>query len=229
MSPNSIHSNKFWSAAGQFFGRVFILLGLPLLAWGLGSTAGFFSNPVRTSFAVVVIVQALVYAWLDYRAPPHSVGEHAHELASLHAIPFEMIFVVSAYSDSRNSATWNENMPLHWLGLGIYVIGAILATWATMTWVNHLRRAAGNACEDPVLLVEGPYRFIRYPPLLALIFYCLGVSILFRSWFGLALTIPLIAAIGYRSRTLDSIYADRYSRAWPLRSYRSKRFIPFVY
>jgi hypothetical protein len=128
MSLNLIPTNKFWPAARQFFGRVFIFLGLPLLAWGLGSTAGFFSDPLRTSFAVVVIVQALIYAWLDYCAPPHSTGEHVHEFASLHAILFEMIFVVPAYSDSRNSATWNENMLLRWLGLGIYVIGATLAT-----------------------------------------------------------------------------------------------------
>ncbi len=59
--------------------------------------------------------------------------------------------------------------------------------------------------------------------------YSLGFAIAFRSWVGLALMIPLIAVVVNRTDKLDKGFAEQYRVAWPLRSYRSKRIIPFLY
>jgi protein-S-isoprenylcysteine O-methyltransferase Ste14 len=109
------------------------------------------------------------------------------------------------------------------------VLGAAFSTWTNLTWAVHLRREAGVALSDPVLLSAGPYKSIRYPSLLYLIFYCLGFAILFRSWIGLALIIPLIAAILYRIRHLEAAYARQYKKVWPLRCRTSWRIIPYLY
>ena len=59
-----------WPASWQFFSRCFIMLGLPLIGWGLADLAGFFSNPVRVAIAMIVLVLALAQAWMVYVTPP---------------------------------------------------------------------------------------------------------------------------------------------------------------
>ena len=70
MTIKDIFKSKVWPALWQLFSRSFVLMGLPLLAWGLDDLAGFFSNSVRTSYVIVVAAQALLHAWMIYIAPP---------------------------------------------------------------------------------------------------------------------------------------------------------------
>lgn len=229
MTLKDIFKSKIWPALWQLFSRSFILMGLPFLAWGLDDLAGFFSNPVRISYIVVVAIQALLHAWMTYTSPPEPPHEHRFDMARWHAYMFETIFVLSAFGDRRNILTWIETPSLRWLGLGIYLIGAALSVWANLTWVNHLRNAGERAFDDPVLLFEGPFKWIRYPSMLALIFYCLGFAIAYRSWIGLALMFPLLAGMINRINNFERIYAEQYQKIWPLRRHTSKRIIPFLY
>ena len=208
------------------------MLGLPLIGWGLADFAGFFSNPVRVAIAMIVLVLALAQAWMVY-VTPQQPNEAEAEVRSTrlkwHSTLFEIILILAAFGDRRDILTWNENQLLRWVGLGIYLLGAILSIWAGLTWVNHLRREGESAVDNPVLLHEGPFKSIRYPTLLCLLLYSLGFAIAFRSWIGLALMVPLIAVVVNRTGKLDSGFAEQYRVAWPLRSYRSKRIIPFLY
>ena len=229
MTLSNIFKSQVWSALWQLFSRAFVLMGLPLLAWGLDDLAGFFSNAARTSYVIVVAVQALLHAWMIYIAPPRPNQEHHFDIARWHAYMFETIFVLAAFGDRRNTLTWSENPSLRWLGLGIYLIGAILSAWANLTWVNHLRNEGERAVDDPVLLFDGPFKWIRHPAMLSLIFYCLGFAIAYRSWIGLALMIPLMGGIVNRIKNIERIYAEQYKKVWPLRRHTSKRVIPFFY
>jgi protein-S-isoprenylcysteine O-methyltransferase Ste14 len=125
--------------------------------------------------------------------------------------------------------TWDATWAVGWLGLGIYLIGSGLSLWANFTWVSHSRHAGDHACDNPVLLREGPFRWLRYPGLLCLGFYGLGFSIMFQSWLGLALMIPLISIVTRRVKILEREYADQYPKVWSARCQTSKRLIPFVY
>ena len=208
------------------------MLGLPLIAWGLADLAGFFSNPVRVAIAMIVLALALAQAWMVYvspKQPNEAKAEVRSTRLKWHSTLFELILILAAFGDRRDILTWNENQLLRWVGLGIYLLGAILTIWAGFTWVNHLRREGVSADDNPVLLCEGPFRWIRYPTLLCLFLYSLGFAIAFRSWIGLALLVPLIAVVVNRTGKLDRDFAEQYRVAWPLRSYRSKRIIPFLY
>jgi len=224
-----ILKNKIWPALWRCFSVCWIYLGLPLLAWGGSDLAGFLSNPVRASFFIVVIASAIFSAYLVYITPPHPEGEHRFDLGRWHAYMFETIFVLSSFGDRRGILAWTENPALRWMGLGIYLIGTGIFIWSNLTWVNHLRREAERAVEEPVLLFEGPFHWIRYPSLLYLAIYCLGFALMFRSWVGLFLMIPLIAGIINRIDNLEKIFAEKYKRVWPLRRHASKKLIPFLY
>lgn len=224
-----IFKHRIWSALWRCFSICWIFLGLPLLAWGVNDLRGFLSNPVRTSFLVVVTVSALISARLVYITPPQPEEEHRDDLGRWHAYMFETIFVLSAFGDRRGILAWAENPTLRWLGLGIYLIGTGISIWSNFTWVNHLRREAERAVDNPVLLFEGPFHWIRYPSLLYLSIYSLGFALMFRSWVGLFLMIPMILGILNRINSLEKIFAEKYKRVWPLRRHTSKKLIPFLY
>jgi protein-S-isoprenylcysteine O-methyltransferase Ste14 len=130
MRLGSISPQRQSSARGR-------VIGLPLIAWGVGDLAGFLSNPARLCMAAIMLVQALIHA--------------------------------------------------------------------------------------------GLFKWIRYPSLFYLIFFCLGFSIASRSWIGLALMIPLMAGIFNGANHLDRVFGKRYRHEWSRRCYKSKRVIPFVY
>ena len=224
-----ILKSRFWPAANQMFSTCFIYLGLTLLVWGLNDFTGFIANPVRASFVVVVLVQAGILAWLVYITPPHPEHEHHFDLARWHAYMFETIFVLAAFGDRRNVLAWQENMPLRWLGLIIYLIGMGVVMWANITWVNHLRREGPRAVAHPVLLFDGPFAKIRFPTMLGMAIYCLGFVLMFRSWIGLALMLPLIGGIINRINNMEKVFAIEYKKNWPLRRHTSKRLIPHLY
>lgn len=214
---------------GQFLTVAFIFLGLALLAWGVSYLKAYFLNPVRTSFAIIVMIQSLFTAWIVYASPPHAEAEHRLDLARWHAYMFETIFVLAAFGDRRGILAWDENMPLRWTGVAIYLLGLALSIWSNITWLHHLQREGGRAQEHPVLLFEGPFQWIRHPSLLSLAFYCLGFTFMFRSWVGLTLMLPLIWGIINRIHSMEKIFEMRYKRVWAMRRHTSKRLIPYLY
>jgi len=224
-----IFKSKIWPALGRCLSICWIFLGLPLLAWGMDDLHGFLSNPVRAGFFGVVILSALISACLVYVTPPQPEGEPRFDLARWHAYMFETIYVLSAFGDRRGILAWAENPALRWTGLGIYLIGTGISIWSNLTWVNYLRREAERAVDNPALLFEGPFHWIRYPSLLYLAIYCLGYAFMFRSWVGLFLMIPLMAGILNRIDNMEKINAERYKRVWPLRRHTSKKIIPYLY
>jgi protein-S-isoprenylcysteine O-methyltransferase Ste14 len=221
--------SRYWSALSQFLYTSSLLLGLSFVAWGLEDLPSFFSNPVRATFALVALAQALINAGMAYVAPTEPKHEYRFDLASWRSFLVEMIIVLAAFSDRRNLLTWEENLFLRWAGLGVYLIGYAFSIWTNWTWVKHLQREGPRAMDHPVLLFEGPFKRIRYPSMVYLILYCLGVTILFRSWLGLILLVPLINSIINRINNLEKIFEVQYKQIWPLRRHTSKRIIPYLY
>lgn len=221
--------SKYWAALSQFLYTSLVLLGLAFLAWGLDELPAFFSNPARAAFSFVVLIQSLLNAAMAYVTPPEPKHEYRFDIASWHSFMFEAIFVLAAFGDRRDALVWQENLPLRWAGLGIYLIGYTLSMWTNLTWIKHLQREGSRAMEHPVLLFEGPFKRIRYPFMMYLVFYCLGFAILFRSWIGLVLMIALIGGIVNRINNLERIFEVRYKNIWPLRRHTSKRIIPYLY
>ena len=226
---DKILKSKVWPVLGQFIYTVLVLLGLPIIVWGTEALRTFFANPVRLIFSIVVFFQALVSAWFVAITPPEPPHEHRFDLAHWHSHMFEAIVALAAFGDRRGILAWNQNNVVRWIGLGVYLIGVTLSIWSNYSWIKHLRTEARLALNHPVLISEGPYKLIRYPSFLYLIFYALGFALMFRSWIGIALMVPLLGGILNRINSLEKIFAEEYKKIWPLRRHTSKRLIPYLY
>jgi protein-S-isoprenylcysteine O-methyltransferase Ste14 len=229
MSTIELIKTRLWPIAWQVFSRLFIMLGLALLGWGIDDLKGFIANPVRATFLVIVLLQALLQNWMLLGAPPQPEQEHQIDLEHWQYSMVELIFILAAFGDRRNILTWGDNPAMRWVGLGIYLLGSSLATWASLTWLNHLRRAGWQEYENSALLTEGPFHWIRYPNLPVLFFYGFGFALAFRSWTGLAFVVPLIWMLLRRANEWDHQNAERHPKIWALRCQESKRIIPFLY
>ena len=186
---------KVWLAVWRFFVRLFIMAGLPLLAWGLDDLAGFFANPVRAGFVILGGLLALALATLVYLTPSRPEPESPARPAHLHADLFELIFILSAYGDRRAVLVWEENLALRWAGLAIFALGVTVSIWANAVWVASLSKDPTQAHADSARLKGGPYRWISHPALLALLLYSLGAALIFRSWVGLVILVPLVGLV----------------------------------
>jgi protein-S-isoprenylcysteine O-methyltransferase Ste14 len=229
MSLNKILESRIWPAAWQVFVRLYAMLFLPLLAWGVNDLRNFFSHPARMTFAIIVLLQALIGAWLVYITPPQPEQKHPIDLTHWQIDMYHVIFMLAAFGDRRNILAWTENLPVRWIGLGMYVVGVALSVWATLTWIEHLHKETRRIPVDSTLLFDGPYKFIRHPGLLCLIIYCLGFALTFRSWVGLVLLIPLTAGFIHRIKNMEMDLAVQYKQVWSLRRHTSKRLFPFLY
>jgi protein-S-isoprenylcysteine O-methyltransferase Ste14 len=107
-----------------------------------------------------------------------------------------------------------------WLGLPMLAVGIGVAVWG--------RRAlqAGATNVDPMLpttaiVTSGPFRFSRNPLYLALTLIYFGLTLLFKTWWGLALLVPLLivmhrGVVMREERYLMHKFGETY------RQYRSK-------
>jgi protein-S-isoprenylcysteine O-methyltransferase Ste14 len=79
------------------------------------------------------------------------------------------------------------------------------------------------------LITAGVYRYIRNPRYLGVLLLAFGMSLLFRSWAGLVLTLPLIGVLLFRIRDEESLMHKEFGEQWEAYSKRSWRLIPFLY
>lgn len=228
MNQNSL-KKKIWPSLWQFIYLCIVLIGLPTLGWGWDGISSFLAHPVRLAYLLVVILQAIISAILVFITPPDPAHEHRFDLARWHSYMFETIAVLAAFGDRRGNLVWLDDYALRWVGLGIYIAGVVLSISANLTWTKYLKMEMLNAYEYPAMLSQGIYKYIRYPYFLWLFFYCLGLALVFRSWVGLVLILPLVGGMINRIHNLEKIMAKRYPLEWRSRSQTSRRFIPFIY
>jgi len=227
-SFKSIFTSRVWPAALHGFSRLFIMLGLPILAWGSLDLNGFFSNPARAAIGSTAMILAFFMAIMVYRIPP-TAKDRPQDEEHWHYSMLELVFILSAYGDRRNVLVWMENQPLRWLGVSIYVVGFLYNAWASLVWINHLRREGTRSHEIAALLSEGPYAWTRYPSMTSLICFHVGFTLAFRSWVGVFFTIPILYTLIRRVNIWEQEYAIEFKSTWAERQRKSKRVIPHLY
>jgi protein-S-isoprenylcysteine O-methyltransferase Ste14 len=83
--------------------------------------------------------------------------------------------------------------------------------------------------EDHHLITTGPYRVVRHPRYLGVMLVSTGVSLLFRSWAGLALCAPVLWVLVDRIRDEEAVLEREFGPSWEAYRARSWRLIPYLY
>lgn len=231
---------KIYAALRDGISCLLQYLLMPFFGWWLAEralaspTAGnffasFISEPPRAAYLVVVAAQITVTGVMAARLPL-TTKRFSLRPTLLHwrMIALEAILVVGPYCDHRGVLVFGETTWLRWLGIMLFSAGTALALWSAYVRSWTVARL-GLTLNDPVLVVDGPYRRLRYPVYLGLLLLSLGGALIFRSWFGLGAFCLIFNFIVMRISDEDHTAKIKFGIRWTAYSRHSWRLVPFIY
>ena len=127
----------------------------------------------------------------------------------------------------RGSAlTTHSDLALAVVGTIVFASGLLLAVWARI----HLGRNWGmpmSQKDEPELVTDGPYRFVRHPIYTGILFGLLGTA-LATDLYWLVVCVFLGGYFIYSARVEEQNLIRTFPRQYPIYRARTKMLIPFV-
>ena len=211
---------------------------LPWLGWWLGApalwpldladlTRTWLADAARTLYLALALGLAGAVWWLAARVP----GSRPFLLAWIsagHHAALEIILVMGPCCDRREQLVLADSAVLRWAGLALFCGGAALAAWTSALRGAEAARQEQTAPE-PLLLVSGPYRRLRYPHHLGLLILALGAALVFRSWLGLGGCLLLAGTLIPRIQHEEQAALKKYGIRWSAYARHSWKLIPYIY
>jgi protein-S-isoprenylcysteine O-methyltransferase Ste14 len=208
-----------------------LVAGALLLGWGWDQVLVFFSHPARAAVLAVLALQfALSVAQAVMGNPV--VTRPRRRLRE----PFFMVLLggaalmvmASPYFDGRVLLYLPGGDLTRYLGLLMFLGGAILATWAQ----RHFGRFFGGEPaiqEGRQLITDGPFARIRHPRYAGLILMFVGLPLVFLSKVGLAGGLACLVLFVVRLHREEKRLAGEFGGDWAHYAGATKRIIPWVY
>jgi protein-S-isoprenylcysteine O-methyltransferase Ste14 len=222
---------------GFFINTLVIYLGAPLLGWGIDDLRGFFSLNQRLGYAVFIVALGLAVGYQAFDAPEGIRGSKGDEGKLVHRQSIIRVAVVLLlfgaliflpFTDRRNIGVMVDSQAARWLGLVLFGLGMALVFWSGIT-LGRLYSAEVTTQKNHQLITSGLYRYIRHPRYLGALILAIGLSFLFRSWIGLAVSILFPSVLLSRIRDEEALMYEEFGQEWETYCKRSWRLIPFLY
>jgi protein-S-isoprenylcysteine O-methyltransferase Ste14 len=220
-----------------FINTCLMYLGIPLLGWGLGNLHGFFADGPRFLYALAVAALGIGVVWqtrygmegvhggrgeVEKLVRKQTVVRYVMTLflfASLASLPF---------ADRRSLGVMPVGAVVRWIGVVLSAGGLLLVFWSGVA-LGRLYSPEVTIQKGHQLITAGPYRVIRHPRYLGVMLMASGVSLLFRSWVGLALCLPVLWVLIDRIRDEEAVLQQEFGPAWHSYTQRSWRLLPYLY
>jgi len=220
-----------------FASTVLLYLGLPFLGWGINHLRGFFAVAPRMGYALVVLIFGLAVGYQGIDNPEGVRGGHGDEskrvrrqtvLAyALSWILFAVLFFLP-FADRRAIGTPGIGLGARWAGVALCALGYTLIFWSGLS-LGRLYSAEVTIQKDHRLITSGLYCYIRHPRYLGALCVAFGLSLTFRSWIGLLLSVLLPGLLLERIRDEEALMHQEFGREWEDYCGRSWRLIPWLY
>jgi protein-S-isoprenylcysteine O-methyltransferase Ste14 len=228
---------KFVRVIGSFFYTMAIYVGLPLLGWGLDDLPGFFAFPQLIGYTISIVAFGLLAGYLIQR--PEGLGSRGKGLEDkfiprqriVRILVTAMLFcalVFVPFADRRGIEVVADDNWMRWIGLVLSTLGMGLIFWSGIE-LGRLYSPEVTMQKEHRLITEGPYRFIRHPRYLGGIVQGIGLSLLFRSWIGLALTLVFVVIVLFRIKDEEALMSREFGENWNHYCNKSWLLIPFIY
>ena len=213
------------------------LLGLPLLGWGMDDPRGFLFNYPRLGYVVIVAALGLANLYQAIEAPEVSNLSKGEENKRVRRQSVLLVVVVLLlfgtlfflpFADRRSIGVIMAGQGIRWLGLVLCGLGFALAFWSRLA-LGRMYSGEVTIQKGHQLITTGPYRYIRHPVYLGIVCTALGLSLLFRSWIGLAVMMPIVVGLLFRIKDEEVVLHKEFGQEWEAYYKQSWRFIPYLY
>ena len=214
-----------------------IYMGLPLLGWGFDDLPGFFAFPQLICYAISIVGFGLLAGYAIQR--PGGLGDRGKGKEDkfvprqrvVRIFVTAMLFfalVLVPFADRRGIGIMVDNPVIRWIGFALATLGMGLIFWSGMA-LGRLYSPEVTIQKEHRLITNGPYRKIRHPRYLGGMLQGVGLSLLFRSWIGLALTLAFIVIISFRIKDEEALMTREFGSVWEAYCKKSWRFVPFIF
>jgi protein-S-isoprenylcysteine O-methyltransferase Ste14 len=219
------------------FATIVIYLGFALLGWGYDDLGGYFSVLPRTGYVAVVLLFGLGIGWQAIDAPEGIHGGKGEENKRVRrqsivgGIITLLSFVALAgfpFADRRHIGVFVDSQAIRWLGLIFTCIGYALIFLSGLA-LGKQYSAEVTIQKGHQLITTGLYRHIRHPRYAGLLLAAVGLSLLFRTWTGLIVSIVLLAMLLIRIRDEETVLQKEFGREWETYCETSWRLLPRIY
>jgi protein-S-isoprenylcysteine O-methyltransferase Ste14 len=136
--------------------------------------------------------------------------------------------VLIPFNDRRSLLTMADSPALRWIGLTLAVLGLGLIFWSGLA-LGRFYSLEVTLQEGHRLITHGPYRFIRHPRYLGIAVMGIGLSLLFCSWIGLALTALAMAIVLFRIRDEEALMHREFGAEWEAYCRKTSRLMPYLW
>jgi protein-S-isoprenylcysteine O-methyltransferase Ste14 len=229
---------KIVGSIASFLYTLAIYVGLPLLGWGFDDLPGFFALPQLTGYSMSIAAFGLLAGYLIQR--PGGMGNTLGKGQESRFVPRQrlvrilvtgMLFcalVFVPFADRRGIGVMAGSPVMRWAGLVLAILGMGLIFWSGWA-LGRLYSPEVTLQKDHHLITDGPYRLIRHPRYVSGIVQGIGLSLLFRSWIGLVLTLVFAIIILFRIRDEEAMMSREFGPEWETYRKKSRRLIPLVF
>ena len=220
------------SSIALFIG-VAIFVGLPLVGWGIADVQGFVSHPTRLGYVALVILLE-VFVVIKFPGAGSNRGEGTKTVHRQRWVVLLMqvlslaIVIAAAYSDRHDSAVFNELAPVRYIGLVLFAFGFVMMNWAAASLGKQFSIQV-TLQKDHQLVTGGLYHYLRHPRYMGIIFFNLGIALVFRSWLALILVAALTLVLLWRIHDEEAFMQHAFGAEWETYTRTSWRLIPLVY
>ncbi|MGA2571945.1 MAG: isoprenylcysteine carboxylmethyltransferase family protein [Terracidiphilus sp.] len=194
---------------------------LAILGWG--GVRAFFAHPaLRAMAASTVVIGAAAFFVGGSLSEGVKEDRENRWVLKVFAVIAMLLTFFAAFTDRVGFWTIDGDTT-RWVGLAVYVIGAVLRLWPVYVLGN---RFSGLVAIQPEHQLEtrGIYSTIRNPSYLGMLVNAAGWALCFRSAVGLllamSLLIPLVARMHAEERLLREHFGEEYeeyfNRTWRL-------------
>ncbi len=210
-----------------------LFTGVPMIAWGLNDVPGYFSNIHRTLYTALMTMATLLTVLFvpnQGRGSGEGVKLVARQkLTVLYLQIVSVLFVVlSPISDRRGLLALADEPAIRTIGLVLAFSGYFFMNWAIVVLGKQFSVNV-TIQKDHELITKGPYRLIRHPRYLGIIFFFSGIALVFRSLLSAILVVMTVAALCWRIADEEKLMQDEFEGAWEDYKKRSWRLIPHIY
>jgi protein-S-isoprenylcysteine O-methyltransferase Ste14 len=211
----------------------FLFSGLPLLAWGIGDMSGYFQNRARFCFFfMMILLTALAVLFVPNEGRGSGEGEKTLKRQKFAIILMQItsiaVVLIGPYSDRHGFRVIGESGAIRIPGLFLTMIGYALMNAAVVTLGRQFSIDV-TIQKNHKLITRGIYRTIRHPRYLGILLFMSGISLVFRSWAAVGLSVCTAMVLIWRIGDEEKMLHQEFAEEWENYRKSSWRLIPFIY
>jgi protein-S-isoprenylcysteine O-methyltransferase Ste14 len=217
----------------SFLIGTFLFSGLPLLAWGIGDVSGYFQNGARACyFLLMTVLTVLAVLFVPDEGRGSGEGEKTLKRQKFAILVMQVtsiaVVLIGPYSDRHGFWAIGESGGIRVPGLFLTLIGYTLMNAAVVTLGRQFSIDV-TIQKNHKLITGGIYRFIRHPRYMGIMMFMTGISLVFRSWAAVVLSVGTAIVLIWRIRDEEKLLHQEFAAEWENYRKSSWRLIPFIY